>query len=280
MKNSERKARIREMLHAEGLLTRGEPAANADWGRFKREFNSGAGDITPQLEILPPRKSRVVRWLLPVAALAVAGIVFYTWRLQHAKPLDSQMVQNDTAPKTTAVALARGDIYRSGKREIRLIAGNARLTDISGKMRIDATTLTADFRLGERVDMQIEHPLITVTITGTEFLFVATGKGGTIDLRHGSLAIDFKGEHGAKTMQLKAPAKLLFTADSHQVKKSRGPAAPDGKPLFRYELTNGETFYAYQIQASALEHRVQLLGGGKQTLAVADIASVSVAERE
>lgn len=280
MKNTERNARIREMLKAEGLLTPDKGAPNAEWTRFKRELNSSADGIPPQLEILPPRKSPVTRWLLPVAALAVVGMVFFLWQMQQGQPATPQVVKKDNAPDTAARTLGKGEVYRSGKREIRLIAGSANLKETAGKVRIAATNLTADFRLGERVDMQIEHPLIAVTITGTEFLFSATGKGGSIDLRHGSLAIEFKGKDSAERLQLKAPAKLLFTAKSHQIKNTDLLQRADGKPLYRYELVNGETFFAYQLQAGALEHKVQLLGGGTQTLTVRDIASVSLAERD
>lgn len=280
MKNAERKTRIREMLSAEGLLPQAKTKPNASWNRFKKEFHTSADTAIPRLEILPPREKKLVRWLLPVAALAIAGVVFFLWQMRQEQPAMSQVVQNDTAPRTAGSTYRKGDVYRSGQKEILLIAGNAQLTEDAGKVRIAATTLTADFRLRERVDMQIEHPLVTVTITGTEFLFSATGKGGSIDLRHGSLAIEFKGKDSSERVQLKAPAKLLFTAKSHQVKKSDSYQPTDDKRLFRYELLNGETFFAYQLQAGAVEHRVQLLGGGTQTLAVRDIASVSLAERE
>lgn len=280
MKNAERKTRIREMLNAEGLLPQGKPKPNASWNRFRKEFHTNADTGIPGLEILPPRKKKLVRWLMPVAALLIAGIVFFLWQLRQGQPATPQVAQNDSAPRNAATTYHKGDVYRSGKKEILLIAGNAQLTEDAGKVRIAATTLTADFRLRERVDMQIQHPLITVTITGTEFLFSATGKGGSIDLRHGSLAIDFKGKDSSERVQLKAPAKLLFTAKSHQVKKYDSSQPAGDKPLFRYELLNGETFFAYQLQAGPLEHKVQLLGGGTQTLAVRDIASVSLAERE
>ena len=280
MINSERKARIREMLKAEGLLPQDKTKPNASWNRFKKEFYTNADTGIPRLEILPPREKKLVRWLLPVAALALAGIVFFLWQMQQGQPAIPQIVQNDTAPSTAARTYRKGDVYRSGKKEILLIGGNAQLTEDAGKVRIAATTLTADFRLREGVDMQIEHPLVTVTITGTEFLFSATGKGGSIDLRHGSLAIEFKGKDRPERVQLKAPAKLLFTATSHEVRKSDSSQRTDDKPLFRYELLNGETFFAYQLQTGPLEHRVQLLGGGTQVLAVRDITSVSLAERE
>ena len=277
MKNAERKDRIREMLNAEGLLTQGKAKPNASWNRFKKEFYTNADTGIPRLEILPLREKKLVRWLLPVAALAIAGVVFFLWQMRQEQPASPQVGQNDTAPRTAASIYRKGDVYRSGKKEILLIAGNAQLTEDAGKVRIAATTLTADFRLRERVDMQIEHPLVTVTITGTEFLFSATGKGGSIDLKHGSLAIELKGKD---RVQLKAPAKLLFTATSHEVRKSDSSQRTDDKPLFRYELLNGETFFAYQLQTGPLEHRVQLLGGGTQVLAVRDITSVSLAERE
>lgn len=280
MKNNERKARIREMLKAEGLLPQDKTKPNASWNRFKKEFYTNADTGIPRLEILPLREKKLVRWLLPVAALAIAGVVFFLWQMRQEQPASPQVGQNDTAPRTAASIYRKGDVYRSGKKEILLIAGNAQLTEDAGKVRIAATTLTADFRLRERVDMQIEHPLVTVTITGTEFLFSATGKGGTIDLRHGSLAIEFKGKDSTERLQLKAPAKLLFTAKSHEVKKSDSSQRTDDKPLFRYELLNGETFFAYQLQTGPLEHRVQLLGGSAQVLAVRDIASVSPAERD
>lgn len=267
------------MLKAEGLLTPNKMAPNADWTRFKRELNSSAEGIPPQLEILPPRKSPVTRWLLPVAALAIVGVVFFLWQIQQ-QPLTPQVVQKDTARSTAARTLGKGEVYRAGKQEIRFIAGSANLTEVAGKVRIAATSLTADFKLGERVDMQIEHPLITVTITGTEFLFSANGKGGSIDLRQGALAIEFKGKDKTERLLMKAPAKLFFTAKSHQVKKSDMPQRADGKPLYRYELVNGETFFAYQLQAGTHEHKVQLLGGSAQTVVVRDIASVSPAERE
>lgn len=279
MKNTERKARIREMLKAEGLIAPDKVAPNADWNRFKRELNSNIDQIPPQLEILPPRKKNVARWFIPIAALAIVGVVFFLWQIQQ-QPLTPQAVQKETASNTALRTLGKGEVYRSGKREIRLIAGSANLKETAGKVRIAATSLTADFRLGERVDMQIEHPLITVTITGTEFLFSATGKGGSIDLRHGSLAIEFKGKGKPERVLMKAPAKLLFTAKSHHVKKSDMPQRADGKLLYRYELLNGETFFAYQLQAGTHEHKVQLLGGRAQTVAVRDIASVLPAERD
>ena len=279
MKNSGRKARIREMLNAEGLLTQDKTTPNASWNRFKREFQTDATTHTPQLEILPPREKSLARYLLPVAALVVAGVVFFLWRWQTQQATLPTVAQAEVVPKTAARTFSKGDVYRSGKREILLMAGDAQLTETAGKVRIAATTLTADFRLRERVDMQIEHPLITVTITGTEFLFAVTPKGGSIDLRHGSLAIDLKQEHSGR-IRLRAPAKLVFTVKSHEVISPDKSGRSDSKPLYRYELLNGETFFAYQVQVSPPEHRVQLLGGGAQTVAVRDIASVSLAERE
>lgn len=279
MKNTERKARIREMLKAEGLLTQGKTAPNADWTRFRRELNLSGDGLPPQLEILPPRKSSLTRWLLPVAALAVAGIVFFAWRSQQGKPVAPVVAKENIAPNTAARKLAKGEVYRAGKREIRLIAGSATLTEVAGKMRIAATSLTADFKLGERVDMQIEHPLVRVTITGTEFLFSATEKGGSINLRHGSLAIDLK-QANAGPIKMKAPAKLVFTAKSHELISPERTPRTDGKALMRYELLNGETFFAYQLKVDPQEHKVQLLGGKAQTVAVREIASVSPAERE
>ncbi len=279
MTNTERKARIREMLKAEGLLTQGKSAPNDDWIRFKRGLNPKADIMPPQLEILPPRKKQMARWLLPIAALAMAGVVFFLWQIQQRQPAIPQVVQKYAMPNTAARMLGKGEVYRAGKREIRLLAGQANLTEAAGKVRIAATTLTADFRLNERVDMQIEHPLITVTITGTEFMFSATALGGSIDLRHGSLEIDLKHAGGGR-IQLKAPARLMFNAKSHAVKTAEKSARTDGKSLYRYELMNGETFFAYQLQVGAVEHRVQLLGGNAQTIPVRDIASVSPAERE
>ena len=81
MKNTERKARIREMLKAEGLIAPDKMAPNGDWNRFKRELNSSADGIPPQLEILPPRKKNVTRWFISVAALAIVGVVFFLWQI-------------------------------------------------------------------------------------------------------------------------------------------------------------------------------------------------------
>ena len=278
MKNTERRALIREMLNAEGLLTQGSQKPSASWNRFKREFGTDANIHTPQIEILPPKQS-ALRWLAPIAAVVIAGVVFFLWRLQTGQQVNPVVVQNDALPKTAATTLRKGEVYRSGKKQIRLIAGNATLAETDGKVRIAATTLTADFTLRERFDMQIEHPLLTVTITGTEFLFAVTPRGGSIDLRHGSLAIDLK-EPRAERVQLRAPAKLVFTAASHQLFVPEKSESNTGKQLYRYELLNGETFFAYQLQVGALEHKVQLLGGKTQTVIVREIGSVSLVERD
>lgn len=98
---------------------------------------------TPQLEILPPREKSLARYLLPVAALVWRGVLALA---DAAGNIADGRTGRGCSQKTAARTFSKGDVYRSGKREIRTMAGDAQLTETAGKVRIAATTLTADFR--------------------------------------------------------------------------------------------------------------------------------------
>ena len=102
---------------------------------------------TPQMQLRSPRGRIPVTQLDLCLAWLPHGV--------HCRGVlrDTLRVLPAQAPSNTNAAAVE---------EILLIGGNAQLTEDAGKVRIAATTLTADFRLREGVDMQIEHPLVTV----------------------------------------------------------------------------------------------------------------------
>lgn len=273
MKSKSQKANIREMLRAESLGDTKLP-----WGDFKRKLSDEflAAEV-PTLNIAPPPRARkYYRWLVPAFAMSLVIGGLFIWRL------DSEMSGNTRIAGTVFPRGAqkrefkKGDIFKSERREIRFLEGGAEITRDGEKIRIETTALTADFRLKQKVDMQIRHPLVTVIITGTEFIFAATPKGGTIRLSEGSLVIE---HHGAseKKILLGAPAEFAFTASRHSVAPLKAGVSQE-KILYRYDLVNGETFFAYQVKVGAENHRVHLLGGSEQTIPVENILHVVAAE--
>lgn len=284
MKDPQRKTRIREMLNAEGLAGQRAAEKNPRWTAFKNLLGAEiAAKNIPELEItdLPKAVTNTRRWLVPAAALVLAGTIFYAWYL-NGVPREIPASTKAIAPiKIASRPYKTGDVFRSGKREIRFLGGNATLSESDEKIRIETTALRADFRLGEKVDMQIRHPLIVVTVTGTSFVFDAKATGGSINLDHGSLAVDLlHPTRATKTITLKAPAELVFSKETHTVTALPLKKWHAEKPLFRYEMRNGETFYAHQLSIDALSHKVELLGGKTQVVAVADIMQVAPSDRE
>lgn len=265
------------MLAAEGLLPAQKSLLNENWRRFKAAF---APPRTPQPVVeLKYRRARKFYRALPwaAAALVLVGFSIAFWFIQS----ESRTAEKSTIARTNIAPkkFSHGEIYRHGKKEIRFMAGDAQISETRGTIRVAAETLKADFRLHEKTDMRIEHPLVSVAITGTEFVFDASPARGTIVLRHGSLSITFRNpQQGEDTLRMTAPAKLDFTQTRHTLDRKVVATDTSDKPLFRYELADGETFYAFQLATSRERHRVHLLGGKEQIVRVGDIVRVTQME--
>lgn len=270
MKTPEQKARIREMLRAEA----GEK--NPVWDAFRRQLgNEAQAASVPPLEIKhAPRSGFATRWLAPVAALLVLGIGLLVWRLAFSGSVNPPVAKKETVQQVIARQLGKGDVFVSGKREIRFFGGNATLSENQGRIEITASELKAAFRLRQKTDMKIEHPLVSVTITGTEFIFNAARGRGAIELTEGSLAVTLKRE--AKRVVLKAPARLEFSETGHQLKEEK--PAP-GKILYRYDLANGESFFAHPMRRGPTSHTVEVLGGKTEEILLEDIVRFEPVEK-
>lgn len=269
MSKTDRKERIRAMLDAEkGRLD------DQNWNAFRHEMRKGIemGEI-PELHIAQRRPW--LSYLAPIAAACVIAIGLFYWHLGQSRT--TQPTFTEEVKKTSAnLALRPGEAYRKGKREIRLLAGQATLSELNQRFHITGRELRADFLLREKTDLVIEHPLVTVQVTGTQFLFDARATRGRIDLREGRLRVKYHGRQGKeKEVLLVAPAKFIFSERGYTESDEKKTGLEQDKPLFRYELVSGEVFYAEQLSLSPTEHRVQLLGGKEQTIRVADITSVT-----
>jgi hypothetical protein len=272
MSTAKRKQRIREMLAAEGLVSGKAARASRPWEDFKKQVRGEFSTATPpRLEIQKPaRAAGFWLWrLAPAFALLVFGVGLYLRQNPPAEQINPPVV------KATERAFKRGDVYKSEKREIRFLGGNATLQEEGGKIRIAANTLKADFRLRQKVDMQIEHPLVTVTITGTEFTLDTSRKRGSINLTEGRLRIAVKSSPGAEPVLLVAPTRFEFNETSHQIKKAKPKV---DRLLYRYELHNGEVFFAHQVSLDTRVHKVEILGGKVTQIAVEDILRLAPVE--
>ncbi len=271
MSSAERKRRIREMLAAEGLVRGKAPQASKPWDDFKKQIRGEfSAAKPPRLQIQKPaRTSGFWAWrLTPVFALLIFAVVLYLRQSDPVKQPDVPVVKAERS-------FRQGDVYKTEKREIRFLSGAATLKEEGGKIRILTSKLKADFRLRQKVDMQIEHPLVTVTITGTEFTFDTSAKRGSINLTEGRLRIDMKSSPGAEPVLLVAPARFEFSETSHQIKKAQAKAE---RLLYRYELQNGEVFFAHPISRDARIHKVEILGGKVAQIATEDIVRFAPVE--
>lgn len=278
MKSKTQKDNIREMLEAERF-------GNADtaWGDFKRKLGDEFLAVkTPKLQMTPaPRAPGVLfRWLAPAFALFVIAAGFTIWHVRQKGAGEAVVVKSVQPGKhSKAQAFHKGDVFKSGRREIRFLQGNAELTQSGGQIIIEATSLVADFRLREKVDMQIRHPLVSVAITGTQFIFDAAAKGGTIRLSEGSLAIEYHAPAAkSERITLKAPAQFSFSEKKFQVAGLNVPGPAADKVLYRYDLASGETFFAHQLTTNSKYHRVDVLGGKEQIIPVETIVRVEATE--
>lgn len=120
MKTPEQKARIREMLRAEA----GEQ--NPVWDAFRRRLGNEAQAVSvPPLEIKQTPRSRLsIRWLAPVAAIVVLGVGIVLWRLAFSGSVNPPVAKNETVQQVTVRQLGKGDVFVSGKREIRFFGGS------------------------------------------------------------------------------------------------------------------------------------------------------------
>ena len=275
MKSPKQKARIREMLRADA----GEK--NASWAAFKqqvaREFEA---EKAPPLEIAggsrrTGRPRFAFAWLAPAFAVFLFGIGFILLRhihIAHEKPVVARV---DNPAKATPRTMRRGDVYKAEKREIRFLRGNATLTENNDAITVAATNLKADFRLRQKVNMRIEHPLVAVTITGTEFTIDTVAKGGKINLTEGRLRIDLKSE-GGEPVLLVAPIRFEFSGKSHSLKKAEPKT---DKLLYRYELQNGEVFFGHPVRSDESSHTIEVLGGKVETIAASDLLRFAPVEK-
>lgn len=272
MKSRAQKENIREMLRAESPGDTQSP-----WGDFKRKLSDEfLSTKIPPLEITTPPRNKV-RWLVPAFTVFLIAVGIFFWRTQSGTEANTMLARSGS--QGAVREFKKGDVFTSERREIRFLKGSAAMTQEAERIRIDTTALTADFRLQQKVDMQIRHPLITVTITGTRFIFDATAKAGIIRLSEGSLAIQFHGAAGKPdNISLKAPAEFTFSDRKYRSSDVR-PILPSGdKLLYRYDLVNGESFFAHQLKIDSKIHRVHLLGGSEQIIPVENIVRVVPAE--
>jgi hypothetical protein len=274
MKNAERKARIRELLKAEGLDTDREIRSIKAWDDFKKqvkqEFLSAK---SPRLEIYRERQSFFRLWqLAPAFALVLLGMFLFFRQSATVKQENPAIVES----KIPVKSFKQGDVFVSGKREIRFFSGSAMLTQTEDRIRIQTSELKANFKLRQKVDMQIEHPLVTVTITGTEFTLDTSAKRGSINLTEGRLRVDLKSSLAAKPVFLVAPIRFEFSETFHQIKKAD---RKEDRPLYRYELQNGEVLFAHRISSDARTHKVEILGGKVQQIATEDILRFGPVEK-
>jgi hypothetical protein len=280
MKSKKQKENIREMLRAESLGN-----AKSSWGDFKRKLSDEfLTTKIPRLELTPTfAKGRGqgvgFRWLVPAFALFLIAGGFMIWHLQQKSLTGSPIVSSVHPGQVTKRAFRKGDVFKLERREIRFLQGNAELTQDGEKIILETASLTADFRLGQKVDMQIRHPLVSVAITGTQFIFTATAKRGNIRLNEGSLAIEYNGPTAKpEKITLKAPAAFTFSERKYEISVLKAAPVPGDKLLYRYDLVNGETFFAHQIRIDAKYHRVGVLGGSEQIIPVENILRVVAAE--
>lgn len=276
MKSSGKKARIREMLAAESGKT-----PHTDWARFKQQIRREVvSNEIPQLEIADQKTTSIMKWLPAIAAVIVAGVVLFSLREPAHEKTNNELLTQKSEAVVAPRTMQRGDVYRSGRREIHFLSGAAQFKAHDNRLFIEATNLKADFKLNQKTDLTIQHPLITVTVTGTQFVFDATASGGRIRLTQGSLRINLKNPTMPNPVLLTAPVLFEFADKTHHTKPIAQKKTALDKPLYRYELTNGEVLYAEQLATNEQIHRVQLLGGKEQVIAVGDIASVGPALSE
>lgn len=270
MKTPEQKERIREMMRADA----GEK--NPVWDAFRRQLGNEAQAVSvPPLEIRhAPRSRLTTRWLAPVAAVLVLGVGLLVWRLAFSGSVNPPVAQNETVQPVPARQLGKGDVFISEKREILFFGGNATLRENQGRIEIAASELKAAFRLRQKTDMKIEHPLVSVAITGTEFIFDAARGHGVIELTEGSLAVTLKRE--AKSVTLRAPARLEFSETGHKLKAEK---PSPGKILYRYDLANGESFFAHPVRHGKASHTVEVLGGKTEEIPLEDIVRFEPVEK-
>lgn len=269
MKNAERKARIRAMLHAEGLASGETKSSEKGWSDFRKQIREELhAEKLPQLVIRRDYHSLFRRWqLVPVFALLLLGILFYFRNAGITKNAAPAIAENQNPAKKTIRNMKKGDVFAAEKRRIRFSGGEAKLTEDEGRYLVETSELKADFRLKQKTDLKIEHPLIRVTVTGTEFSVDAKATGGSLNLREGSLRIDLKTET-QQSVVLTAPARFEFSGKAHRVKKTE---TLKDKTLYRYELKSGEVFFAHLLARSDATHTIELLGGKTEVVPVAEI---------
>lgn len=278
MKTPRQKSLIREMLRAEGLR---KPTADApdlaDWQRFKAEMRTQMQEQTvPELLLHAPRKTPVWVWrLAPVAAFLIMGLIFQFW--YHFPQNKDGSRQADTNVEVTAKKPMReGDVWKHGKNRIDFTSGHAQLTMTdAAEIEIETVILSANFSLPERVKLQIRHPLVLVTVTGTEFALQASENGGSIDLRKGSLRIRHSSAHNET--RLKAPGRFVFSETSYKV-ITREKSRAHQSARFHYQLMTGEMLYARQLHTDERIHRIELSDGSVRTLRVNEIAGIQPAD--
>lgn len=278
MKDAERKARIRAMLAAEDLATGHDRNIAAAWQKFKTQAVAEAEPV----EIPPLRIVRRKFWHEKPQIFAAAALLFVVGAVYL---FNAGFRNNQTPPvagsAATAVAsrqhLARGAVFRQERRQITVLSGAADLAQAAdGRFEIQTTALQARFRLNQPTDLVIRHPLLTVTVTGTEFIFAADANTGSVRLTEGKLRIRYRG--ASTDTLLVAPAMYRFT-ETAGWQQTQNETANDRK-LLRYDLVSGETFFAWQISAGTKTHEVQLLGGKKRTIPVEEIFRAEIAEPE
>lgn len=269
MKDAERKARIRAMLQAEGLGGAQKAPADKAWGEFRQRLRDELqSEKPPRLAIRSNRPGFFRLWqLVPAFALLLLGMLFYFRNGNVAKNDAPVVAEKKNLPAKTIRTMKKGDVFVAEKRRIRFSGGDAKLSEEQGRYVLEATELRADFRLKQKTDLKIEHPLIRVTVTGTEFSVDATAAGGSLNLTEGSLRIDLKTDAAAPVL-LTAPARFEFGGKFHRVKKT---GLQKDRILYRYEMKSGEVFFAHQIGRPGETHKLELLGGKTEVIRTEDI---------
>lgn len=271
MKTPEQKARIREMLRADA----GEE--NPQWRKFTAFLKTQlAENETPPKLCYRNQQLSAWRFALPaLAALLVVAVFIFTHYFTGRNgitPPPSEKLAGSNSTGTKKL-LRKGELYATQGREIRLLRGEVVLQEKDNRIAIAAEELKATFRLRKKTDLKIEHPLIHVTVTGTVFTLAADRQQGALELIEGSLLVALRHPH--KELALKAPARLAFNHKGytlHAVKPSKD------KILYRYDLANGESFFAYPVREEGGRHVVELLGGGRVRVNAGDLKAFGPVE--
>lgn len=272
-----RKERIRIMLEAEGLLPGlAETPRHAAWKKLRNRLgHEPAADSIPPLEII--EKSGPAFRYLPLAAIATLAIgLAGFWLLRPY--LYEQTGNRMQAVSGDYQTLIKGSVLRRNRRTISVLNGQALLSERpDGSFKVNIAEGKLRFRLKEKTDLVVEHRLLQIFVTGTEFDFDATKTTGTVTLTEGRLLVHYRGKYSAD-YQLVAPA--VFKFDLLGAKKQAAVPSAVPRRLYRFDLADGETFFGWPVVTRQAMQSIDVLGGGRREIPITEIVRQEPAEAE